>query len=478
MIAPDGKYRESMSRRAPLDLVTPELLARHDRPGPRYTSYPTAIEFHAGYGEAEYRSGLEAANRRAADPISLYVHIPFCRERCSFCGCNVVITRKPHVSSLYLERLHKEVDLLAGALPDRRTLFQYHWGGGTPTYLTCDEIEALQKKVTGHFRIHPDAEVAIEVDPRVTSDEQLRLLRDLGFNRLSLGVQDFTHDVQVAVNRVQSVEESRRVVDRARELGFGSVNIDLIYGLPLQTPETFRETLRTVIAIRPDRVAVYSFAFVPWIRGNQRALIEKQLPSRETKFALFAEAIRAFLGAGYEQVGMDHFALPDDEMAKAAREGTLYRNFMGYTVHKARDFIGLGVSSIGSIEGAFAQNTKKLVRYYEAVDAGRFPIERGYTLTRDDQIRARVILELMCNFRVRTAEIDSLFGVVFGAYFAREIDELLAEGGPRDLGFVEAEDDRIDVLPLGRLFIRNICMIFDKYLREKRDGRPVFSRTI
>ncbi|RPJ42290.1 MAG: oxygen-independent coproporphyrinogen III oxidase, partial [Candidatus Latescibacterota bacterium] len=410
MKTPDARGRDAKDRTAPLDLVTPELLARHDRPGPRYTSYPTAVEFHEGYGEPDYRRGLEAANRRASEPISLYIHIPFCRERCSFCGCNVTITRKPHVSALYLEHLHREVDLLAAALPDRRTLLQYHWGGGTPTYLSCEEMERLQEKVTSRFRIHPDAEVAIEVDPRVTTDEQLRTLRGLGFNRISLGVQDLTHEVQVAVNRVQSIEESRRIVDRARELGFGSVNIDLIYGLPLQTPESFRETLRTVIGMRPDRVAVYSFAFVPWIRGNQRELIERQLPARETKFALFAEAIRAFLEAGYDQIGMDHFALPEDEMARAAKGGTLFRNFMGYTVHKAPDFFGLGVSSIGSVEGAFAQNAKKLVRYYAAIEAGRFPIERGYVLTEDDRVRARVILELMCNFRVRMGEIEKAFG--------------------------------------------------------------------
>jgi oxygen-independent coproporphyrinogen-3 oxidase len=458
--------------------VTPELLARHDRPGPRYTSYPTAVEFHEGYREADYRRALESANRRATEPLSLYVHIPFCRERCSFCGCNVTITRKPRVSALYLEHLHREIDLLADALPDRRALLQYHWGGGTPTYLACGEMEALQKRVERRFRILPGAEVAIEVDPRAASNDQLRLLRDLGFNRISLGVQDFTREVQEAVNRVQSVEETRRVVDRSRALGFGSVNIDLIYGLPLQTPETFRETLRAVLAMRPDRTAVYSFAFVPWIRGNQRALIERNLPPRATKFALFAEAIRAFLGAGYEPIGMDHFALPEDEMARAARRGELYRNFMGYTVHKAPDFLGAGVSSIGSIGGAYAQNTKKLVRYYEAIDAGRFPIERGYVLTDDDAVRARVILELMCNFRVRTAEIESLFGIDFRAYFAREIGEILGEDGPGTLGFVEIADDRIEVLPLGRFFIRNLCMIFDKHSRERRDGRPVFSRTI
>lgn len=458
--------------------VTPELLAKHDRPGPRYTSYPTAIEFHEGFGEGEYRKRLAKANERAGEPISLYVHIPFCEERCSFCGCNVTITRKRRIADLYLEHLHKEIELLAAAIPERRNLLQYHWGGGTPTYLDLDQIDALQSKIAKHFRIAEGAEVAIEVDPRVTTEEQLKLLRSHGFNRISLGVQDFTPAVQEAVNRVQSVEETRRVVDRARELGFGSVNIDLIYGLPHQTIESFRRTLGATIEMRPERVAVYSFAFVPWIRGNQRKLIEEHLPPRDVKFGLFAEAIRSFVAAGYLQIGMDHFALPEDEMGVAAANETLYRNFMGYTVHKASDFLGLGVSSIGSVAGAFAQNQKKLVRYYEAIEKGRFPIEKGYVLSEDDRIRAKVILELMCNFRVKASDVSAAFGIDFAAYFAKEIAELTEPDGAEAQGFVNVDDEGIRVSPLGRLFIRNVCMIFDPYMREKREGRPVFSRTV
>jgi len=465
-------------RAAFLREVTPELLAAHDTPGPRYTSYPTAVEFDESFTEKDYRDRLARANEHTGRPISLYVHIPFCEDRCAFCGCNVLITRKRHVSELYLERLHREIDLLAEALPERRSLLQYHWGGGTPTYLTCDQIEALQKKITDRFGIAEGAEVAIEVDPRVTTNEQLHLLRDLGFNRISLGVQDFTTEVQEAVNRIQSIDETRRVIDEARRLGFESVNIDLIYGLPLQKRETFRRTLEAVIEMRPERVAVYSFAFVPWIRANQRRLLEEHLPSRDTKFALFADAYRAFRSAGYDPIGMDHFALPEDEMARAARRGELYRNFMGYTVHKAPDFLGLGVSSIGSIEGAFAQNQKKLVRYYEAIDAGRFPIAKGYALGEDDRIRAKVILELMCNFRVDGGAIAAAFGIDFTDYFRGELAELTGEGGPVERGFAEVSDDEIRVTPLGGLFIRNICMIFDRYMRKRRDGRPVFSRTV
>jgi oxygen-independent coproporphyrinogen-3 oxidase len=470
--------KASDPKKTPVDLVTPEILEKHDRPGPRYTSYPTAVEFSEDFTESDYRKRLTAADKGPDDSISLYIHIPFCEDRCTFCGCNVIITRKPEVSERYLDYLGKEIDLLASSLPSRRTLLQYHWGGGTPTYLSCRQIEALQKKITEHFTIHPDAEVAIEVDPRVTTVEQLRLLRDLGFNRLSMGVQDFTQEVQETVNRVQSVEETRRIVDVGRDLGFGSINIDMIYGLPLQTPETFEKALETVIEMRPERVAVYSFAFVPWIKGNQKSLPTGYLPGREMKFQLFATAIRAFLAAGYDQIGMDHFAVPEDDMARAVSNRTLYRNFMGYTVHKAPDFLGLGVSSIGHVEGAFAQNTKKLSRYYEALDAGRFPVERGYVLNEDDKIRQLVIMELMCNFYVSASAISKQCGIDFASYFATELSELQAPDGPAAQGFLEVSPEGVEVLPLGRLFIRNIAMIFDRYLREKQSDKPVFSRTV
>jgi oxygen-independent coproporphyrinogen-3 oxidase len=461
-----------------VDLVTPELLAKYDKPGPRYTSYPTAVEFHDGFTEEDYRRRLAAADEMAEEPLSLYVHIPFCEARCSFCGCNVVITRKREVADAYLENLFQEIRLLASQLPHRRKVVQYHWGGGTPTYLSLEQMERLQEQVVKHFDIAEDAEVAIEVDPRVTTEEQLRLLARMGFSRLSLGVQDFTPEVQAAVGRIQSEEETRRLVEAGRDLGFRSVNIDLIYGLPLQTPETFRRTLDQVIAMRPDRVAVYSFAYVPWIKGNQKSLPADYLPDRETKFRLFATAIQAFLAAGYEQIGMDHFALPEDELAQAVSQGRLYRNFMGYTVHKAPDMLGVGISSIGEVRGAFAQNTKKLSRYGQALARGRFPIERGYVLDEDDRIRQRVIMELMCNFRVRAALVEELFGIDFFRYFRTELEELRAPEGPVAQGFVVISEEGVQVTPLGRLFIRNVAMVFDRYLRQKRGEKPVFSRTI
>ena len=456
--------------------VTLDLLRRYDRPGPRYTSYPTAVEFHEGFDEAAYREHLGRAAAERDAPLSLYLHLPFCEERCTFCGCMVIITRKREVAARYLEYLHREIALLAEYLDGRRRVVQYHWGGGTPTYLAPGQMVALQEEVARHFDVQPGAEVAIEVDPRVTSFEQLTVLRGLGFNRLSMGVQDFTPEVQEAVNRVQGEAQTRALYEGARALGYQSINVDLIYGLPLQTLESFGRSVDAVVHMRPDRVAVYSFAHVPWIRGNQRSLRSEDLPSPETKLALFVAARERFLDAGYEAIGMDHFALPGDEMAVAARARALHRNFMGYTVKPAPDMLGAGVSAIGDVAGAFAQNVKKLSTYYAALDGGRFPVERGYRLSPDDHVRRHVITELMCNFHLDGAAVAERFGIDFGSYFARELAEL--GDGPVADGFLEMEGSRLDLTPSGRLFVRNVCMVFDRYLRETAAARPVFSRTV
>jgi oxygen-independent coproporphyrinogen-3 oxidase len=466
-----------VSGEAPAE-VTLELLKKYDRPGPRYTSYPTAVEFNESYGETDYRASLAAANAAADEPLSLYVHLPFCEERCSFCGCNVVITRKREVAARYLGYLHRELDALAAHLPARRRLSQYHWGGGTPTYLAPAEMEALQRKVVEHFRIDPDAEVAIETDPRVSTHEQMDLLKTLGFNRISMGVQDFTPAVQEAINRNQTECQTRDHYDHCRKLGFHSINIDLIYGLPLQTPEAFDRNMDVLLEMRPDRVAVYSYAYVPWIKANQKRIDTSQLPGPEAKLRLFCIARERFLSAGYVEIGMDHFALPDDELATAVRNRRLFRNFMGYTVKMGSDMIGAGVSSIGDVRGAFAQNVKKLSTYYEAIDAGKFPVERGYRLDRDDLIRRDVITRIMCNFYLDRAEVERSFGIDFGSYFATELAELAAPDGPVDHGFLEIHPDRLDVVGLGRLFVRNIAMAFDRYLRTKKSDKPVFSRTV
>jgi oxygen-independent coproporphyrinogen III oxidase len=452
------------------------LIGRYDRPGPRYTSYPTAVEFNETFDEPAYRAQL-AEMARTSTPISLYLHLPFCEERCSFCGCSVIITRKREVAAEYLTYLHRELAMLAEALGGPRRIVQYHWGGGTPTYLSLAQISALQAVVTSHFDVEEGAEVAIEVDPRVTSVEQLGLLRNLGFNRLSLGVQDFTPEVQQAVNRIQSESLTRTLFDAARDLGFESINVDLIYGLPLQTRGSFGKTVDAVVAMRPDRVAVYSYAHVPWIRGHQKYLNPDDLPAAERKIELFVEAVDRFRAAGYEQIGMDHFALPTDELAIASAAGRLHRNFMGYTTRPAPDMLAAGVSGIGDVRGAFAQNTKKLSEYYSAIDAGRFPIERGYRLDADDHVRRFVITNLMCNFRVVRSEVESRFSIEFAKYFAPELAEL-DESAVAD-GFVTIDDAAIAVSPLGRLFVRNVAMVFDRHLRARATSAiPIFSRTV
>jgi oxygen-independent coproporphyrinogen III oxidase len=453
-----------------------DLLRKYDRPGPRYTSYPTAVEFHSGFDAAAYRAHLARAAAAHDEPLSLYLHLPFCEERCTFCGCMVVITKKRDVAATYLDYLKRELAMLGSSLAGRRRVVQYHWGGGTPTYLTPAQMTDLHQTVAAHFDIDPAGEVAIEVDPRVTTFEQLDVLRQLGFNRLSMGVQDFAPAVQAAVNRVQPVEMTRRLFDHARQLGFASINVDLIYGLPLQTRASFATTVDTVLTMRPDRVAVYSFALVPWIRAHQKGLPMADLPGPEAKVELFVEAMQRFVGAGYRQIGLDHFALPDDELARASDAGTLQRNFMGYTTRRAPDMLGAGLSAIGDVDGAFAQNVKTLSAYYAALDAGQFPTERGYQLDDDDRLRRFVITELMCNFRVRQADLYERFGVALPRYFDVELDELVR--GPVSDGFLRINPDGLEVTQAGRLFVRNIAMHFDRYLRRKTSAAPVFSRTI
>ena len=460
-------------------MSTPDLAAlieRYDRPGPRYTSYPTAVEFHAGFTERDYRDRLAAA--AAADaPLSLYLHVPFCESRCAYCGCAVIATAKREVAATYLEYLQRELAMLAGALGSRRRVVQCHWGGGTPTYLSPAQIAQLDAAVARHFDVAPDAEKAIEIDPRVTTPRQLALLRRLGFNRLSFGVQDFDEHVQHAIGRHQTEAQTRSLYWAARDAGFESINFDLVYGLPSQTAASFARTLAGVVDLLPHRIAVYSYAHVPWMRPHQKSIDAKALPDARAKRALVGAAFDAFTEAGYVPIGMDHFALPDDELAVAARERRLHRNFMGYTVRPAPDSVAAGVSAIGDVAGAFAQNHKTLARYYEAIDAGRFPIERGYALSEDDQVRRYVIAELMCNFHLDAGTLRTRFGVDLESRFAGELDRLTSPGGPVEDGLVRVERGGLTVTDLGRLFVRNVCMVFDTYLAA-HEGRPVFSRTV
>ena len=463
-----------MSR--PLSQVTAALLEKFDRPGPRYTSYPTAVEFSESFTPQRYLEKLEEAAAAASEPLSIYAHLPFCEARCSFCGCNVIITQKPGVADAYLDDLLREIDLVATKLGTRNRIAQYHWGGGTPTYLTLDQMRRVWKATTERFTFLPDAEIAIEVDPRVTSHAQVDLLRELGFNRISMGVQDFDPAVQEAVNRRQTLEQTRDLHLYLRRLGFPSINFDLIYGLPLQTPESFRTTIEAAIELRPDRVACYSYAFVPWIKAHQKAIQPEDLPPRSVKLELFGIAHELFTAGGYQQIGMDHFALADDSLAVAAREHTLFRNFMGYTTHPANDTIGFGVSAIGDLRGAFAQNTKKLNRYKDALDRGLPPIERGFERSADDEVRRDVIQSLMCNFHVDIPAIERLHGIEFQSYFADSLRGL--DAGPGAHGFVTRTPRSIEVTEAGRLFVRNICMEFDAYLKGREGEKPVFSRTV
>ena len=457
---------------------TTELLARYDRPGPRYTSYPTAIEFHPGFSEADYRERLTVANTHSGQPLSIYAHLPFCEERCYYCGCHVVITKHRDVAARYLGYLDREIALLAAHLPDRRRVSQMHWGGGTPTYFAPAQLESVFASFARHFDFTADAEISIEVDPRATSFDHVAALRRLGFNRISLGVQDFDPAVQEAVNRVQSFAMTKELIARARAEGFASVNVDLIYGLPYQNTDEFRRTLDEVLELRPERVAAYSFAFVPWIKGHMKHIDRESLPDAALKLELLGLTIDAFTAAGYRTIGMDHFALPGDELSRAIEARRLHRNFMGYTVQSARDMLAVGISGIGDVQGAYVQNVKKLPAYYQALDEGRLPVERGVRLDDSDIVRRFIIMNLMCNLYLDVREVEEKFGLCFAQTFARELAELSGTDSPVADGLVRITPQAIEVTALGRLFVRNVCMVFDRYLRGRSQDKPIFSRTV
>ncbi len=461
----------------PTASVSLETLQRFDRPGPRYTSYPTAVEFHGGVGEKEYRTMLGETDRSGSDtPLSLYVHIPFCEHKCHFCACHVIAAPQVEVAAQYLRYLKREISAVANLLPRRRKLAQIQWGGGTPTYLTPAQIEDLFGHIGRYFTLQERAEVAIEIDPRVTTPEHLATLGRLGFNRLSLGVQDFAPTVQEAIGRGQTFEETEELVRHARAIGFGEgINFDLIYGLPRQGLEAFNASLDQVLELRPDRLAVYSFAFVPWIKSNQRRMKPEDFPEPRLKLELYLTALNRLLDAGYEPIGMDHFALPHDELAVAVREKRLERNFMGYTVKPVSTMVAFGVSAIGDLEQGYFANCKKLSTYYQRLDMGKMPVERGCLLDEDDRIRRHVIMSLMCNFQVDKEVVSNRFGIDFDHYFASSLSRL---NDLEDAGFVLNGSRSVEVLGSGRLFVRNAAMAFDRYLEARSGARPVFSRTV
>jgi len=455
--------------------ITRELLLKYDRPGPRYTSYPTAPHFHDGFDGDAYDERLANAAGRPEDPLSMYLHIPFCEARCTYCGCNVVISPRRGPEESYLSAIAKELELLRSSLGDRTRLNQLHWGGGTPTYLSPGQCRRLFEQITSRFSLSTDAEVGLEIDPCVTSLEHLQVLRGLGFNRLSMGVQDTNPRVQEAVGRNQPIELSKEHVEEARRLGFSSVNVDLIYGLPRQTEGSFRATIREVIqSLDPDRIACFSYAHVPWIKPHQRQLDEATLPKGWEKFRLFTGAAEEFAAAGYRMVGFDHFAKPADELALALDAGSLHRNFMGYTTMPASDQVGIGVTSIGDVGGAYVANQKNLARYQRAVANGELPIERGVVRTAEDELRGAVIREIICNLALDYRRIQSTFGVDPREHFADALADL---GEMKADGLVKLTDQSLRVTPRGRFFLRNICMPFDQYL-ERASEEPKYSRTV
>lgn len=450
-----------------------EIINKFNVPGPRYTSYPTAPEWKDEFTEENYFKILNDFGEKDL-PISIYIHIPFCESLCWYCGCNVKISKNREKANQYIDYLFREIDKVASKFPRKKEITQFHWGGGTPTFMTEEQITRLFRKIQDSFDLNLGEEVAIEVDPRTIDHHKLKMLKELGFNRISMGVQDFNPKVQEAVNRIHSYELVKSHFDFCREIGFNSVNLDLIYGLPFQTVENFAESVKKVCELHPDRVALYSYAYLPWLKPHMKLIHETDLPSAEEKFKIFLKSREIFIKNGYLTIAMDHFALETDGMAKAFLNGTLHRNFMGYTLRPADNFIGFGVSSIGYLENCFIQNTKDLNEYYRMTDDGNLPLDRGKILNEDDLIRQWTINSLMCKFRIEKDEFKIKFNKEFDEYFAFEKEHL--QNCVKD-DLVELNAKEIVITPIGRLFIRNVCMGFDWYFRQK-NAHKKFSKTV
>jgi oxygen-independent coproporphyrinogen-3 oxidase len=460
-------------------VVSPELLRRLDVPGPRYTSYPTADRFIEAFGASQYERALRAraegaAGGAGAAALSVYVHIPFCESVCYYCACNKVVTRDHTRSGPYLDALEREIALHVAVLGARQPVSQLHLGGGTPTFFNDAELTRLLQMLHSAFDIVASAELSIEVDPRTADPQRLKHLADLGFNRLSFGVQDFDPAVQRAVHRVQSEESVRELLVSARELGFRSTNVDLIYGLPQQTADSFARTVQQVRDLRPDRIALYAYAHLPQRFKPQRRIDIALLPLASQKITMLSQAIDGFAAAGYTYIGMDHFALPDDSLAIAKRQGRLHRNFQGYSTQPDCDLIGLGVSAIGRIGATYSQNAKTLDEYNDALNQRQFPTVRGMELTRDDLLRRAVIMALMCQGRVEYESIEVAHLMDFRKTFGAELDTLRTMQAS---GLVDVQPDSIEVTPLGWFFVRSVAMVFDRHLQVDR-ARDHFSRVI
>jgi len=460
-----------------MSVITPDLLTRFDVPGPRYTSYPTADRFVEAFGEADYLQALDQRKSAAigkAMPLSLYVHIPFCESLCYYCACNKIITKHKDRATTYLRYLTREVALHTAHLGLGQSVSQLHLGGGTPTFLSDDELRELMHMLRRHFEFVPGGEYSVEVDPRTVDEKRLAVLAELGFNRLSFGVQDFDPAVQKAVHRVQPAQQVFDLVAAARRLGFESVNVDLIYGLPLQTPESFERTLAQVNELRPDRIALYAYAHLPERFKPQRRIHAAELPAGGAKVAMLSRSLDAFTEAGYVYIGMDHFALPDDALAVAKRQGRLHRNFQGYSTQADCDLIALGVSSIGRVGATYSQNAKTMEEYCDLLDQGHLPVVRGLALSRDDLIRRAVIMALMCQGQLQFESINLAWLVDFKKYFAAELSQL---EDMQAQGLVQLSDSGIQVSAMGWFFVRGVAMVFDRYVQADRN-RARFSKII
>ena len=453
-----------------------DVLKRFNQPGPRYTSYPTAPVFTPEFSGQEFREEILSTNANGTErPLSLYFHFPFCAKLCYFCGCNMRVTHNRDLIRKYLDHLKREIDLISGMIAPNRRAIQMHWGGGTPTHLTPEEIRDIGTYIGQRFAFDGDIEASVEIDPRNLTEDHIHALSDVGFNRTSFGVQDFNPRVQEAINRVQSEEITRDTFRWARENSFESINLDLIYGLPFQSVASFADTVDKVIDISPDRIAVFNYAHVPWLKKHQSVMPAEEMPSPDERLAILEMTINKLVDSGYEYIGMDHFAKPTDELAIAQKNGTLYRNFQGYSTRAGADVYALGLSSISQFENIYAQNVKELGTYYDRINAGEPATHVGYRMTADDHIRKETIMKLMCNLEVDKTEISEQFGIEFDEYFRSDIpklDPFIREG------LVENNPEKINVTGSGILIIRNIAMCFDAYLEKMMKEKPVFSKTV
>lgn len=455
--------------------VDVDILKKYTKSGPRYTSYPTAPMFTEDFRVNDFERVIKETNdyENPAN-LSLYFHLPFCRSVCYFCGCNVVYTKRGDRADEYIDYLEKEIKMISSMQKADREVVQLHFGGGTPTFLSTEQLRRLYKAITDNFRLASDIEAGVEIDPREASDEHIRTLRELGFNRISMGIQDFDPKVQKAVHRVQTEELSRHVIDICREEKYESINVDLIYGLPHQSVSSFEKTVDKIIEINPDRMAVFNFAYVPWMKPIQKSIKEEDLPSVAEKFEILKMVIEKFTTAGYVYVGMDHFAKPDDELFVAQKEKTLYRNFQGYTTKAGCDLYGLGATSISQVGNCYVQNMHELPEYFRAIEKGKLPVWRGYELSDEDIMRRYIITRIMCDFELKYADIEEKFGLDFKKEFALELSEL--QPMTKD-NLLTISDYDITVSDLGRILIRNIAMVFDTYLR-KPEKEMRFSKTV